>query len=780
MSTMQRLLMGLACAVACSSLQAAPLTVETLLTEADTDTFAGVRPAPDGRSVAFDISRSTESLEYEYPSQTFTDTGYPMWAGLAIFRGRILDLDTGNITVLPDRNGVSWGGSWSPDGERYAFYSNASGMATVWIWDRRSGKTRQLSDAVVRMFRNDDAPLWTPDGRRVIFKAVPEGKTLKDMQRYNEEYVAAFEKNAKTGASPRVHVYRAPDDHSTRDSGGSLAFRNYRYESDLVAVDVEGGSLVRIARSVHPLRFSLSPDGRSLGNLNFDGIVPNTQRARFSLRMYAMDSHAEKILDPNISPGDPARFSWSSQSDRVAYSTHEGANLNEWGAFVVNVRTGKRTRLAPPTGRSFATLGWGAPVWSRDGATVYLLDVPFAGEGAGRPGHLWAVGADGRNAREIGAIPGRRIQDIVTTPDQNSYWSADDGASMVVRTDALDTKQNGFYRIDLRSGSAQPIVEVDGRIQRPLTASLADRKTIPFFMTDVAHAPEVHVLDVGQASIRRVTRLHPELLDTPMGASRLIDWLSPTGERLKGSVLMPPDAKPGQPLPLVVWVYGGDRGADSLNSFGFGWGSTFNMQMLATRGYAVFYPDVPIHDGRPVRDVGDAVLSGVNRLVELGIADPDRLGIMGQSFGGYNTMSLLTQTTRFKAAVITGSATTNTFEGYSRFESGVDVGTGYYEQGQGALRATPWEKPLRYLENSPWFFLDRVETPVMIIRGSSDSISAASGSTFNSLRRLGKTAEYIEYENEGHVIQQSANLVDIWNRRLAWLDRFLRPQPTQQ
>jgi dipeptidyl aminopeptidase/acylaminoacyl peptidase len=198
------------------------------------------------------------------------------------------------------------------------------------------------------------------------------------------------------------------------------------------------------------------------------------------------------------------------------------------------------------------------------------------------------------------------------------------------------------------------------------------------------------------------------------------------------------------------------------------------MQMLATRGYAVLFPDVPMHDGRPVQDVADAVLSGVNRVIDLGFADPERLAVMGQSFGGYNTMSILTQTTRFKAAVISGSATINAFQGYSEFENGSDVGTGYYEQGQGAMRATPWERPMRYLENSPSFFLDRVETPVMIVRGTTDTVSTMNGSIFNSLRRLGKTAEFLEYESEGHVIQQPRNIVDLWNRRIAWLDRYLR------
>jgi len=768
------------CVIVSDSARAAPLTAEAALTEVGTDNFAGLRPSPDGRAVAFDVSRSTESLEFEYSNQIFTQTGYPMWSSLSIYRGRILDLDTGKVTVLPDQKGASWGGSWSPDGRSYAFYSDSSGAASVWIWDRRSGHTRQLSDAVVRMFRNTDAPVWTPDGKRVLFKALPEGKTLNDMQRFNAEYVAAFEKSRAPSAAVRVHVYRSPAEQEVGKSAGNDAFINYRYLSDVVSVDVESGNLTRIARSVHPLRFSLSPDGRWLGLLNLEGVFPNTQRGKFSLSVYSLDTHVEKIIDASVSPGDPAMFSWSPQSDRIAYATHEGATLNDWVAYAVNVRDGQRVRLAAPKGQVFSTLGWGAPLWDRSGNRIYLLDMSFAGERLGASPRLWSIGADGHDARQIGVIPGRSILDIVTTPDRNSYWPLDDGASMVVRTTATDTRKDGLYRIDLRTGAAQQIVEVDARIERPLSAPAGDSRHVAFFQTDVGRAPEVHVLDLQTRAVRQVTRLHPELLEVAMGKSQLIEWLSPTGERLRGAVLLPPDARAGKPLPLVVWIYGGSRGSESLNDFGFGWGSTFNMQMLATRGYAVLFPDAPMHDGTPVQDVADAVLSGVNRVVEMGIADPDRLAVMGQSFGGYNTMSLLTQSTRFKAAVISGSATINTFEGYSRFENGVDAGTGYYEQGQGALRSTPWEKPLRYLENSPFFFLDRVTTPVMIIRGTRDSISQMSGSIFNSLRRLGKTAEFLEYENDGHVVQQPTHVVDAWNRRIAWLDRFLQPPANPQ
>jgi dipeptidyl aminopeptidase/acylaminoacyl peptidase len=215
-------------------------------------------------------------------------------------------------------------------------------------------------------------------------------------------------------------------------------------------------------------------------------------------------------------------------------------------------------------------------------------------------------------------------------------------------------------------------------------------------------------------------------------------------------------------------------GSDKANRFAFGWGGTFNPQMWATRGYAVLYPDIPLHPGTPVDDLVSAVIPGVNQAVELGIADPQRLALMGQSFGGYNTIALLTRTSIFKAAVATSAASTDLFAAYTYFLNGTAPSEGYYEEGQGGMKGSPWDFKTRYYDNSPFFFLDRVTTPLMIERGTADLISIQSGNVFNALRRLGKHVELLEYENEEHVVQQPVNVVDFWNRRIEWLQRYLK------
>jgi dipeptidyl aminopeptidase/acylaminoacyl peptidase len=174
-----------------------------------------------------------------------------------------------------------------------------------------------------------------------------------------------------------------------------------------------------------------------------------------------------------------------------------------------------------------------------------------------------------------------------------------------------------------------------------------------------------------------------------------------------------------------------------------------------------------------VDDLVSAVIPAVNKVVELGIADPGRLGLSGQSFGGYNTIALITRTSIFKAAVAASAAATDLFEGYSRFVGGVPAQQGYYEEGQGGMHGTPWEYRERYLQNSPYFFLDRVTTPLLIERGLQDHISSANGGVYLALKRLNKEVEFLEYGTEDHVVQQPANVIDFWQRRIDWMQRFL-------
>ena len=176
----------------------------------------------------------------------------------------------------------------------------------------------------------------------------------------------------------------------------------------------------------------------------------------------------------------------------------------------------------------------------------------------------------------------------------------------------------------------------------------------------------------------------------------------------------------------------------------------------------------------------NGVLPAVERAVELGIADPALLFVLGHSYGGYGVYGLVTQTNRFHAAVaLAGSCDLISLYGsldawyrYDDFPHEQLFQATLLETGQGRMGSPPWKDAGRYLLNSPIFFVDRVQTPLLIIHGDMDYSPIQQGEEFfMSLYRQGKRAAFVRYWGEGHVLESPANIRDMWRRILAWFEK---------
>ena len=162
--------------------------------------------------------------------------------------------------------------------------------------------------------------------------------------------------------------------------------------------------------------------------------------------------------------------------------------------------------------------------------------------------------------------------------------------------------------------------------------------------------------------------------------------------------MLPAIYRDGHRYPLIVYVYGGAFLSDRVNRFGLGESSIDNMQLFSTRGYAVLFADMPLRVGTPIRDLAKSVLPALNKVIEMGIADPDRMGVMGQSHGGYSVLALLVQTPRFRAA-IARAAQGDLISTYGQMlDQGEPSWTAWAEYGQGRMGGTPWEFRNRYIE----------------------------------------------------------------------------------
>jgi dipeptidyl aminopeptidase/acylaminoacyl peptidase len=192
----------------------------------------------------------------------------------------------------------------------------------------------------------------------------------------------------------------------------------------------------------------------------------------------------------------------------------------------------------------------------------------------------------------------------------------------------------------------------------------------------------------------------------------------------------------------------------------------------------VLVPDAPIHPNNPMLGILKTVMPGVDKVVEMGIADPGRLGVMGHSFGGYSVLSLLVQTAKFKAAVVSAGYADRMMTYGAMGPDGTAYGVSVEENtARAGVGGTPWELRNRYIENSPVYYLDRVESPVLLLHGAEDQTvqSPAADQVFVCLRRLGKTVEYAKYEGEDHtpLAWSHEHQLDYVNRILGWFAKYL-------
>ena len=724
--------------------------------------------SPDGRWIAHTIQTGDtvprDSLQY-------SATGVPFAEGDSRMEATVTEVATGEAIRLAEADSSSWAATWSPDGARVAFYSDASGEAGLWIWELDGQTAHRVPGIAVRPFFGFEKPRFSPDGGRVLVKVVPEGRTIREMNAVGVQPTSGALRfpEAEPGAA-RVLVRTAglPEADSEEPPEKELELEDEWVRDkvvDLAIVDLGSSSVLRIATETVIRDYDFSPDGNSVAWTVLAGFEKNTQQPNFDLVVRDLAGDASRTVVEGVRMSYGIEWSWGPESRRIAWfpSGRQAASAKGDAVerlVVVDVGTGSRRAIGAVVPGLARGEGEVPPLWSGDGSAIY---------GVG-DGELWRIDVESGEAERVGAVPDWRMRSIVSE-DGRTVWTTDGGGTLWVLGRERSGENAGFFAVDAASGEVSLVVSEPKNYAASfnLDASNATGE-IAFVASDQQHTRDVWTLDTGAGAVRRATRINEGLDNYELGDARVIRWRSLEGQELGGTLLLPPGYRDGGRLPLVVWVYGGSMGSAAVRSFGIMGASlpAFNMHVLATRGYVVLYPDSPLRVGSPMSDLMTTVMPGVNAAIEQGLVDPDRLAIMGQSYGSYSTLGIITQTTRFKAAVITAAVLHPDL--FAHYLAG---NVGYYEQGQGRMGGSIWEQRDRYFENSPLFRFDRMETPLLIGQGENDGDLTASDSIFNALERLDKPVEYRLYEGEGHVISRRANVLDFWQRRLEFLAEHL-------
>ncbi len=340
---------------------------------------------------------------------------------------------------------------------------------------------------------------------------------------------------------------------------------------------------------------------------------------------------------------------------------------------------------------------------------------------------------------------------------------APDGSAIYASWGARDTWDRGVARINPASGEMTMLVK-DARLYSGVRMSRDGRRFV-LSMSDGDRPANLYVTDASFSAPKPITALNSWLDGRPVPKSELVKYRDADGKELYGVLRYPTHYVAGQRVPVVFELY------ETFFDNGFNARAMF----LGDHGYAMFHPSVNLVVGRPGESWVKGVTAAANKLIDMGVADPDRLGVEGTSYGGYATVLLLTQTDRFKAAVnISGKVDMVSF--YTDSPRLGVRNTHAPEKSQDRIGGTLWEYPERYLDHSAILQADRIKTPLLCLTGDQDPNvpDSQSREIFYALRRLGREVEWVHYVNGAHRPPNSvAEAVDFESRILGWFDKYL-------
>lgn len=338
------------------------------------------------------------------------------------------------------------------------------------------------------------------------------------------------------------------------------------------------------------------------------------------------------------------------------------------------------------------------------------------------------------------------------------------------------TRKEGYTSITKDRG-LRSLLETDHKYT--LIRKARNKEQVLFTRMNFTTFPNVHLSDLTFLNTKQISDANPQQKEYSWGTVELVSWTTPKGRKLEGLLYKPENFDSRRKYPLLVYFY--EKYTQDIHNYYSPRpsASIINPTEYASNGYVIFIPDILYSEGSPGEDAYDCIVSGTDHVVSLGFINPERMGLQGQSWGGYQTAYLVTQTNKYRAAMA-GAPVSNMTSAYG----GIRWGSGWvrafqYEKGQSRLGVSLWQDRERYIKNSPLFFADKVETPLLIMHNDQDgAVPWYQGvEYFNALRRLDKKVWMLNYNDDDHNLRRRANQFDLTIRMRQFFDHYLLDQP---
>ena len=659
--------------------------------------------------------------------------------------------------------------TWDEDNNQLAFTSDKEDAYAkqpkfrVYEWNRKDPQATELVSVSSPGFRkefvvSERANLsFSLDGSHLFLGTAPppepeknpdeeipaDEKVLVDLWHWKDDYVQPIQR------------IRAEQDRN----------RSYRAVYDLQAkkfVQLADETMENISPS-NDGRYAIGADNRKYRTISdydpgfTDYYLVNT--ADGSRKPLLTKQRGNVSLSPN------AKYAiYFDGKDWYSYSVADGSTANLTKNISANFYDEEND--TPSTPGSYGIAGW-----TRDDADVLIYDRY----------DIWQVSPNGSGAKNLTDGVGRKESTRLryVRLDPRERW-IDPDKPMLLSAENEETRDSGYYRDKVNSTALpQKLLMAAKDFNNPTKAKDADVMIMTASRFD--QFPDIWVTNSSFRELKRVSNGDAQRAAFNWGSAELVSFKNTDGVPLKGLLLKPDNFDPKKKYPMIVYIY--EKLSQGLHTFrNPAPGTSINPTYYVSNGYLVYMPDIVYTVGYPGPSALKCVLPGVQAVVDRGYVNEKAIGIQGHSWGGYQIAYMVTQTNRFRAAA-PGALVANMTSAYS----GIRWGTGLprqfqYERQQSRIGGSLWDYPLRFLDNSPLFRADRVETPLLMIHNDEDdAVPWYQGiEFFLALRRLGKEAYMFSYNGEKHGLRKRINQKDYTRRLQEFFDHFLKGAPAPE
>lgn len=685
----------------------------------------------DGRYIAALTSTRKNNLGVNH--NRFAD---PNYISPNTNRFIIIDAASGDQTQLFEEDVQVREITWSPEGDKLAFFLLEDNEFELFMYDRESGAVERVNLNSDKQIASNSLLEWRTDDSGLLLQLRAEGWAEKGDSMYTEL------------TEGPIIVQNSENDFLAWER-----VRNHSGKSILAQVELSSGEVEELTLEGSMDDLNQAESGEFITFTEVYPLKTDYQRsggAEYALVKLSMNDGS---IDTLVSrTNDELDADWNHAGDHYAFS-------EDGKVFVRSAMDGDSVEI---TASHYELIEEGDTTEVEYSVQQWHPDDT----------HLLLSSDKGYYLADINGDEVELIYEFPENPDQEPQrnilnWSPD-GEYLYMAYSARDKWERGLTRYDIEAGEMEELV-IDTNLYSGWRFA-EDGSRIIFEMSDGDHPDELYSSDFEYNNVRQLTDLNPWIENKKLTRSELIEYMDVDGDTLYGVLYYPVDYEEGKKYPLIAYVY-----EDFFNN---GFNTTANI--YANKGYFVFRPSVNFDLGYPGEAWMKGVTTGINKLIERGIVDATKLGVEGISYGGYATNLLITQTDRFAAAInISGKVNMVSFLGDSP-----KITTRNYdaaEVGQDRIGETLWEATDKYIAHSAVFFADRIETPLLMLTGEGDWNVPATNQRemYYALRRLGKEVKWVHYMDAGHGAGLAGRVEDYhhhWDTVFEWYDSKFYPE----